>query len=78
MNESANAITQIILCMGAEHLEAVVELRQATRKAINYDLIIVKDPSLRMPAFSGCTVVTWEWVKECLSASRLLVVPDHH
>ncbi|TFK76283.1 hypothetical protein BDN72DRAFT_808621 [Pluteus cervinus] len=68
-NEAANAITQIILCMGAERVEAATEVRYASRKPHDYDYVIVKDhprTSLKSP-----NVAAWDWVKNCLTASRL-------
>ncbi|KAG5647234.1 hypothetical protein DXG03_000769 [Asterophora parasitica] len=74
--EAHNAATRIILCMGAERVEAVNDLKYATAPVASFDFVIIKDPSHYGPDLEDGTTVDWPWVKECLNSSRLLPTPE--
>ncbi|PFH54280.1 hypothetical protein AMATHDRAFT_53168 [Amanita thiersii Skay4041] len=73
--EASNAVARIIMCMGPQRVEAVTELRYASAHPSNYDYIVAKDPSSLVADLTGCIVVSWAWVKDCLIASRQLPLP---
>ena len=67
--------------MGADHVEAVYDMKHASQKMIQYDYVLVKDleevkkfntagKGDRPPCFHI------PWVKECLVAGKLLDIPD--
>jgi hypothetical protein len=74
--EATNAVPRIILAMGADVVEAVIESRYATEKLSEYDYVVIRDANLYGPEFSNCVTVHWSWVKECLIASRLFPLPS--
>ncbi|KAG6814480.1 hypothetical protein H0H92_000005 [Tricholoma furcatifolium] len=76
-HEAHNAATRIILAMGADRVEAVNDIAYASTPLEDFDLVIVKqdkdyDPELMLAE----KTVHWNWVKECLVASRLLPQPQ--
>ena len=67
--------------MGADHVEAVCDVKHASLKTIEYDYVLVKDleevrkfnsvgKGDRPPCFHI------PWVKECLVAGKFLEIPD--
>lgn len=80
MLESVNALARIILCMGAETVEAVRTPQLATKSLGDYDFIVVRDikkiDDATWSALPKQRLVDWEWVKKCLLASRLDELPE--
>jgi hypothetical protein len=74
--EAINAVTRIILSMGADRVEAVTELKYATHNLSDYDYIVIREASHYQHEFAECVTVHWSWVKDCLIASRCLPLPD--
>ncbi|KAF8643815.1 hypothetical protein AX16_008833 [Volvariella volvacea WC 439] len=75
--EATNAILGIIVCMGAHRVKAVKTLQQTQHEVETYDYLIIRERDHYTPNLSelGPTVVDWQWVKDCLIASRLLPPP---
>ncbi|KAG6899739.1 hypothetical protein C0993_007268 [Termitomyces sp. T159_Od127] len=76
--EAHNAITRIILAMGADRVEAVTEIDHASAPLEEFDFVVIKKVehySLELGMVPYKTV-HWNWVKECLVASRLLPQPE--
>ncbi|KAG6866984.1 hypothetical protein C0991_003900 [Blastosporella zonata] len=72
--EAHNALTRIILAMGADRVEAVSEVTYASAPLPEFDFVVIKKPEHYSPS-SGMVpdkTVLWTWVKDCLIASRLL------
>ncbi|RDB21264.1 DNA repair protein crb2 [Hypsizygus marmoreus] len=76
MQEAHNAVTRIILAMGAKFVEAVSELKYASAPVDEYDFVIIKELHHYGSQLEGGTVVHWSWVKDCLIASRQLPLPE--
>lgn len=74
--EVMNTIPHIVLAMGADAVEAATEPRYAARKLSDYDYVVIRDANRYGPEFSNCVTVHWNWVKECLIASRLIPLPS--
>ncbi|KAF8163374.1 hypothetical protein B0H34DRAFT_764888 [Crassisporium funariophilum] len=74
--EAINAVTRIILSMGADRVEAVTELRFASRDLTHYDFLVIRGVENYSSEFAECTTVHWTWVKDCLIASRYLPLPE--
>jgi len=79
--ESTRKLPSIMLAMGANHVEAVCDLKHASHKMSEYDLVLVKDAedvkkfnSVRKGTRPDCVHIPW--VKECLVAGKLLDIPD--
>ncbi|KAG6837300.1 hypothetical protein H0H93_011902 [Arthromyces matolae] len=74
-----DAITRIILAMGAERVEAVSGLRHASRPLHEFDYVVVKDDQNISELDTGphCRTMTWTWLKECLIASRFFSEPEN-
>lgn len=75
-NPSAEAVPQIILCMGAELVEAVSDQKHASRPLEKYDYVVVREDADRAPfhnVVQHCVDVNW--VKDCLTSGRLLPPP---
>ncbi|KAG6917953.1 hypothetical protein DXG01_017137 [Tephrocybe rancida] len=73
-HEAHNAVTRIILAMGADRVEAVSDAAYSSAPLHEFDLVVVKKAehySPNMGMVEGKTVY-WNWVKDCLIASRLL------
>ena len=66
--------------MGADHVEAVCDVKHASRKTIEYDYVLVKDAE-EVKKFKTAgkgdrpPCVHIPWVKECLVAGKLLDIP---
>lgn len=73
--EAINAVARIILAMGAEYVEAVTDIQHATSGVSAYDFVIIREASHYSPELSDATTVHWNWVKDCLIASRYLPLP---
>ena len=69
-----------MLAMGADHVEAVCDVKHAQCTTTEYDLVLVKDMEevKKFNASKGDrpSCVHIPWVKECLVAGKLLDVPD--
>ncbi|KAG6816444.1 hypothetical protein H0H87_005999 [Tephrocybe sp. NHM501043] len=77
-HEAHNALTRIILAMGADHVEAVSDVVYASAPIHEFDFIVIKKDEDYRPE-AGMTAeqtVHWNWVKECLVASRFLPQPQ--
>lgn len=73
--EAHNAVTRIILAMGADRVEAVSELKYASAPVADFDLVIIKEAQNYTPELDNGKIVHWAWVKDCLIASRQLPFP---
>ncbi|TFK42505.1 hypothetical protein BDQ12DRAFT_676322 [Crucibulum laeve] len=76
VDKSQEAINHIILAMGADRVEAVMELSYASRDVDSYDYVVIREDVEYTPELAEATVVTWTWVKNCLIASRLVPLPE--
>ncbi|KAJ8586088.1 hypothetical protein M405DRAFT_853446 [Rhizopogon salebrosus TDB-379] len=77
--EASRIVPWIIICMGASRVEAVTEVKFASKDLSAYDYVVIKDYSERpkdLPEDDNVTVVHVPWVKDCLIAGRLLPVID--
>lgn len=80
-NESTRKLPSIMLAMGADHVEAVCDMKHASYKTSEYDLVLVKDAE-DVKKFNSAGTGDWPpcvhipWVKECLVAGKLLDNPD--
>jgi len=67
--------------MGADHVEAVCDVKHASFKVFEYDYVLVKDAE-EVKKFNAAgkggrsPCVHIPWVKECLVAGKLLDIPD--
>lgn len=69
-------IPRIVLCMGAQSVETVGDIKHAAQKAPEYDLIVLRDEEQdKRHGIQSDTCVTVSWVKECLISSRRLPLP---
>ncbi|KAG5653828.1 hypothetical protein H0H81_010101 [Sphagnurus paluster] len=75
-HEAQNAVTRIILAMGANRVEAVSDVRYASSAISSFDYVVVKEAGHYGPHLEDGTIVHWPWVKDCLVASRLLPLPQ--
>lgn len=67
-------VPRIILCMGAAIVEAVADLKHASRGLDDYDYVVVPDSDFdQFPNLDLCVDVNW--VKNCLISGRLLALP---
>jgi len=79
--ESTRKLPSIMLAMGADQVEAVCELKHASHKITEYDLVLVKDEE-EVEKFNAVgkgerpPCVDIPWVKECLVAGKLLDIPE--
>jgi len=73
--EAINAVARIILAMGAESVEAVTDIQHASTGVSAFDFVIIREASHYFPELSNATTVHWNWVKDCLIASRYLPLP---
>ncbi len=75
-NPAAEAVPQIILCMGAELVEAVSDEKHASRPIDKYDYVVVREDADRAPFHNVAQhCVDVNWVKDCLTSGRLLPPP---
>ena len=67
-------IPRIILCMGAERVEAVGCFDNASRPLGEYDYVVFRelDEATKAETRHLDTCVPFSWVKECLITGRLL------
>ncbi|EPQ58729.1 hypothetical protein GLOTRDRAFT_126844 [Gloeophyllum trabeum ATCC 11539] len=72
-----SCIPQIILAMGASTVEAATESCHLAQDALRtYDYVVVRTlAEVESVRKDGVTVVTWDWVKDCLIAGRLFDMP---
>ncbi|OBZ75416.1 Tumor suppressor p53-binding protein 1 [Grifola frondosa] len=77
--EASRMVPRIVMCMGASTVEAVTEVRQASRDLKKFDFVVVKDEvDASIFTSQGINCVHLQWVKDCVIAGRLLPFPDHH
>ena len=70
------AIPRIVLFMGASSVEAVADVKQASKRSLNdYDYVLVKD-SPPLPLVEGAKYIDMEWLKNCLIANRIFELPQ--
>ncbi|GLB34876.1 putative ubiquitin modification-dependent histone binding [Lyophyllum shimeji] len=74
--EAHNAVTRIILAMGADRVEAVSDVRYASASLSSFDFVIIKEANQYGSHLEDGRTVHWPWVKDCLIASRLLPIPE--
>ncbi|KAF9648083.1 hypothetical protein BDM02DRAFT_3116022 [Thelephora ganbajun] len=80
-NESTRKLPSIVLAMGADHVEAVCDVKYALYKTFEYDFVLVKDVE-EVKKFNATRkgdrppCVHIPWIKECLIAGKLLDIPD--
>lgn len=73
--EATHSVPAIILAMGAARVEAVPDMKFASKTAFDY--IIVKDLSdCPKKAKGSIPYVPFPWVKDCLIAGRILPFPS--
>ena len=73
--EATHSVPAIILAMGAARVEAVPDMKFASKTAFDY--IIVKDLSdCPKKAKGSIPYVPFPWVKDCLIAGRILPLPS--
>ncbi|KAL7283385.1 hypothetical protein ACG7TL_002815 [Trametes sanguinea] len=74
-NGSFDSVPRIILCMGADTVEAVTDEKFASHDMGEYDYIVVREqPAFeRLKVYERCVDV--KWVKDCLISGRLVQVP---
>ena len=62
--------------MGASQVEAVVDVKYASRKLHEYDYVVVKEVYDKAQSnIDGVNCVNFGWVKDCLIMGRLLPNP---
>jgi hypothetical protein len=65
--------------MGASRVEAVTEVKFASKDLSAYDYVVIKDSDERpkdLPKDDDVTAVHVPWVKDCLITGRLLPFVD--
>ncbi|OAX38923.1 hypothetical protein K503DRAFT_740390 [Rhizopogon vinicolor AM-OR11-026] len=78
-NEASRFVPWIIICMGASRVEAVTEVKFASKDLSAYDYVVIKEFCERpkdLPEDDDITVAHVPWVKDCLIAGRLLPLVD--
>lgn len=65
-------VPRIILAMGASSVEAVTDVRHASKRAEEYDYVVVKDGKVDKPVSGLANLVLFSWIKECLVAGRMI------
>ena len=62
--------------MGARSVEAVADVKHASREASEYNMIVLRDEDVKKrSALPKAVCVTVSWVKDCLISSRKLPLP---
>ncbi|KAF8077869.1 hypothetical protein FPV67DRAFT_1662656 [Lyophyllum atratum] len=74
--EAHNAVTRIILAMGADRVEAVSDVKYASNSVSLFDFVVIKEAHQYNSHLEEGRTVHWAWVKDCLIASRLLPIPQ--
>ncbi|EFI28374.1 hypothetical protein CC1G_13908 [Coprinopsis cinerea okayama7 len=76
--DGINYCTRIILAMGADSVEAVLNPDFASRGFDDYTYIVTRAPPAenKWPELPRSRLVDWSWVKSCLIANRLLPTPE--
>ncbi len=66
-------VPRIILCMGADCVEAVAEIAKASKALHEYDYVVVKENhTFTATQLKGANWVDFGWVKDSLIAGRHL------
>ncbi|KAJ2994442.1 hypothetical protein NUW54_g7551 [Trametes sanguinea] len=70
-NSSIDSVPRIILCMGADTVEAVTDEKYASHDIREYDYIVLREKQAfeRLRGYERCVDVNW--VKDCLISGRL-------
>jgi hypothetical protein len=66
-------VPRIVIAMGADRVEAVVDVNLASKDMSAYDFVVLKDSSefkRYLSDSSGVNCVSFQWVKECLIAGQ--------
>ncbi|KAI9064428.1 hypothetical protein FKP32DRAFT_1649987 [Trametes sanguinea] len=73
-NSSIDSVPRIILCMGADTVEAVTDEKYASHDIREYDYIVLREKQAfeRLKGYEHCVDVPW--VKDCLISGRLLQI----
>ncbi|KAI8998642.1 hypothetical protein BD414DRAFT_475647 [Trametes punicea] len=76
-SQGPESVPQIILCMGADTVEAVTEEKHASLDIEQYDYVVVREEQdyERLRRLERCVGVNW--VKDCLISGRLLPLPTN-
>jgi hypothetical protein len=63
--------------MGAARVEAACDVKSASTELCDYDYVVIKDASDYKPSLkkAEAVCVSFQWVKECLIAGKLLPLP---
>ena len=69
-----SAAPRVVIAMGATQVEAAADDSFASKRLSDYDYVVLKDTSEfeRYESQSDATLVTYQWVKECLIARQLV------
>jgi len=64
--------------MGASRVEAIGDVGSASKALNEFDYVVIKDETELKPYLEeeDVTCVSFQWVKECLIAGRLLPLPE--
>ena len=75
MNQAAEMVPRIVLCMGAATVESVTHAKHASQSLQEYDFVLVRESQDidRFRELEQCVDVNW--VKDCLISGRLLTLP---
>ncbi|TFK30009.1 hypothetical protein FA15DRAFT_752133 [Coprinopsis marcescibilis] len=76
--EATNALGRVMLCMGADLVEAVLEPKYAGRPLESYTYIVTRN-RVEGDAYSElprARLVDWSWVKACIVGGRLFDLPE--
>lgn len=75
--DASRVVPWIMICMGASRVEAVTEVKFASKDLPVYDYVIVKEATdFPEDPQDDVTFVHVPWVKDCLISGRLLTLPS--
>ncbi|KAG2349778.1 hypothetical protein BDR05DRAFT_253633 [Suillus weaverae] len=75
--DASRVVPWIMICMGASRVEAVTEVKFASKDLLAYDYVIVKEATdFPKDLQDDVTLVHVPWVKDCLISGRLLTLPS--
>ncbi|KAG2158219.1 uncharacterized protein EDB93DRAFT_1077479 [Suillus bovinus] len=75
--DASRVVPWIMICMGASRVEAVTEIKFASKDLPAYDYVVVKEASdFPEDLQDDVTLVHVPWVKDCLISGRLLALPS--
>ncbi|KAG1756675.1 uncharacterized protein EDB91DRAFT_1093869 [Suillus paluster] len=74
--DASRIVPWIMICMGASQVEAVTEVKVASKELLAYDHVVVKESTERPKDIQDdVTLADVPWVKDCLISGRLLQTP---